>query len=123
MGSKRKLDKHEKGLRTLQKRVDKILSDVPQTFTADLINLTVCARYLEALMRQSRVKHYLSKYHPPTFAKLEEVLAKFNSAYIILTPRKMHGQNMQIRDKRQKVLERHSWQLARQRDKNLAMHK
>ena len=112
MGSKRKLDKYEKGLRTLQKRVDKILSDVPEAFTADLINLTVCARYLEKLVRQSRVRHYLSKYHPLTFAELEGVLAKFNSAYIVLTPRKKHGQDVQIRDRGRAVLERHTRQLA-----------
>jgi len=123
VGSKRKLDKYEKGLRTLRKRVDKILSDVPQTFPADLINLTVCARYLEKLVRQSRVRHYLSKYHPLTFAKLEEVLAKFNSAYIVLTPRNMHGTNVQIRDRRQAVFERHTSRVARQRGKNLAMHR
>ena len=43
----------------------------------DELNLTVCCRYSETLMKNPRIKRYLSKYHSNELHVLEVLLTDF----------------------------------------------
>lgn len=77
----------EKATRSLQAKTDEIFKNLPDTFTDDLLNLTVCCRYLQSLLRHDRVKRYVQKYHPETLARFGTLLSEFDSQFIILKPR------------------------------------
>lgn len=60
--------------RTLQSRMQNYLKEVPDTYCLDLINVTVCARYVESLLENPRVKRYIAKYHPEQLIEMEKLL-------------------------------------------------
>lgn len=64
----------QKWARTRKAKLARILRGVPQTFALDLLNLTVCWRYAESLLKNSHVKKYLMKYHPVELSELETLL-------------------------------------------------
>jgi hypothetical protein len=62
---------------TRKAKVARALREVPQTFTADLLTLTVCCRYAESLLKNPRVKKYVMKHYPEEVRDLETLLAGF----------------------------------------------
>lgn len=73
-------ERNRKAQRTRKARLERILESVPVTLCVDLLNLTVCCRYAESLLRNQRVKRYLAKHHPKELGDLETLLAKFERA-------------------------------------------
>lgn len=49
----------------------------PQNLCTDELNLTVCCRYAEMLMRNTRINKYLAKYHPEELRQLGDLLKEF----------------------------------------------
>lgn len=49
----------------------------PQNLCIDELNLTVCWRYAESLMRNVRINRYLSKYHPEELRQLQSLAEEF----------------------------------------------
>jgi hypothetical protein len=54
-----------------------LLADVPVSLPTDMLDLTVCCRYAESLLKNPRVKKYLIKHHPEKLHDLEALLGKF----------------------------------------------
>jgi hypothetical protein len=52
----------------------------PKTLCIDELNLTICCRYVERLLMNSRIKRYLLKYHLKELRRLEELLRDFRGA-------------------------------------------
>jgi len=44
----------------------------PRTLCVDQLNLTVCCRYAESLLKNSRINRYLAKYHPNAWRELQK---------------------------------------------------
>jgi hypothetical protein len=95
---RRSPDQFWKATQTLQAKTAEIIQGVPESLPTDLLHLTVCCRYLEALIGEPRVKRYISKYHPAILDKIEKLLAAFNSPYIVLERRKA-GRRQRLRKK------------------------
>lgn len=85
---------------TVEAKTAETLQRIPEGFAADLLHLTLCCRYIEALIHQPRVKRYVSKYHPATLTKLEALLSEFNSSFIVLRRRKKRSQPIKEAKKR-----------------------
>lgn len=49
----------------------------PQNICIDELNLTVCCRYAESLMRNARISRYLGKYHPQELRQLKNLVEEF----------------------------------------------
>lgn len=49
----------------------------PKTLCIDQLNLTVCCRYTESLVKNSRINRYLAKHHPSELRNLENLLSEF----------------------------------------------
>jgi hypothetical protein len=49
----------------------------PQNLCIDELNLTVCCRYAESLMRNTRINRFLGKYHPEELRRLKYLLDEF----------------------------------------------
>jgi hypothetical protein len=61
--------------RTLTARMRACVKEVPDTYCLDLINLTVCRRYLESLLANARIKRYIARYHPEQLIEMEKLLS------------------------------------------------
>jgi hypothetical protein len=70
-------ERNRKAQQTRKARLAKILESVPVTLCVDLLNLTICCRYAESLLKNPRVKKYLMKHHLAELSDLEMVLAEF----------------------------------------------
>lgn len=51
--------------------------DTPRTLCVEELNLTICCRYLEALLRNSRIKRYLLNNHSEELYQIEKLLDDF----------------------------------------------
>jgi hypothetical protein len=49
----------------------------PRNLCIDELNLTVCYRYAEMLMRNTRINRYLAKYHPEELRQLKSLVEEF----------------------------------------------
>lgn len=49
----------------------------PQNLCMDELNLTVCCRYAESLMRNTRINRYLGKYHTEELRELKTLVEEF----------------------------------------------
>jgi hypothetical protein len=49
----------------------------PESLCIDELNLTVCCRYAETLLKNAHIKRYLMKYHRRELLQLEAILADF----------------------------------------------
>jgi hypothetical protein len=63
-----------KWCRTRRVTLLRISGDPPKTLCMDELNLTVCCRYVESLLENSRISRYLSKHHPSELAKRQNLL-------------------------------------------------
>lgn len=60
--------------RTLRTRIQAYLNEVPDSYCLDLINVTVCARYVESLLANPRVKRYIARHHPEQLSEMEKLV-------------------------------------------------
>jgi len=64
--------------RTRRTKQARFLREVPQTLTADLLTLTVCCRYAESLLKNPRIRKYVTQHYPEEVRDLEMLLAELN---------------------------------------------
>jgi len=50
----------------------------PKNLCDDLLNLTLCCRYVEWLLKNPRLFRFLSKNHPSQLRRLQSLLAEFD---------------------------------------------
>lgn len=60
--------------RARKAHVAKILQSLSEALATDSINLTVCARYVEGLLKRARVYRFLQKFHASELQELEALL-------------------------------------------------
>jgi len=53
----------------------------PLNLCIDELNLTVCCRYAESLLRNTRINKYLGKYHPGELLQLKNLVEEFDCIY------------------------------------------
>jgi len=63
--------------RTRRANLLRLSGEPPQTLCIDQLNLTVCCRYAESLVANSRINRYLAKHHPSELRRLQNLLGKF----------------------------------------------
>jgi hypothetical protein len=68
---------HRKWRRTRTANLLRLSGELPKNLCVDELNLTVCCRYAESLMENSRINRYLAKYHPRDLRKLQTLLDEF----------------------------------------------
>lgn len=66
-----------KWYRTRRANLLRLSGDPPKNLCIDQLNLTICSRYAESLVGNSRVNRYLAKHHPIELSKLQELLGEF----------------------------------------------
>ena len=59
---------------TWKVKLAKIQQAPPRNVAANMLNLTICVRYWETLLRSPRVNRYLNKYHQDNLRKIQTVL-------------------------------------------------
>ena len=74
---KRDAEIWRKAWRTRNANLARIIREVPQTLTADLLTLTVCCRYAESLLKNPRIRKYVTQHYPKEVRGLEMLLAEF----------------------------------------------
>jgi hypothetical protein len=52
---------------------------LPSSLCPDQLNLTVSCRYADSLLKNSRIKRYLAKYHPSRLRELETIVVAFET--------------------------------------------
>lgn len=57
----------------------------PRTLCVDQLNLTVCCRYAESLLKNSRINRYLAKYHPNAWRELRMLVDEFETVSEVAT--------------------------------------
>jgi hypothetical protein len=55
----------------------RLSGEPPLNLCIDELSLTVCCRYAESLMRNTRITKYLSKYHPEELEQLQNLVEQF----------------------------------------------
>ncbi len=55
----------------------RLSGEPPQNLCVDELNLTVCCRYAQSLMRNARVNKYLGKYQPEELRQLKTLVVEF----------------------------------------------
>jgi hypothetical protein len=53
--------------------------ELPKALCVDQLNLTVCCRYADSLMKSARINRYLAKYHPKALRELQSIVDEFES--------------------------------------------
>jgi hypothetical protein len=71
---------HRQWHRTRREHLLQISGELPKNLCLDEITLTICCRYAESLLKNLRVKKYLTKEHPSVLQNLEQLLADFEHA-------------------------------------------
>ena len=70
-------ESNRKWHRTRLAHLLRLSGEPPQNLCIDELNLTVCCRYAESLMRNTRIKRYLAKYHPEELRQLNTLVEEF----------------------------------------------
>lgn len=68
--------------RTRLANLVRLSGEPPKNLCLDQLNLTVCCRYAETLLKNARIKRYLLKRHPKQLRKLEMLLAEFEREWL-----------------------------------------
>ena len=63
--------------RTRLERLQRFSGEPPKNLCFDELNLTICCRYAESLMRNARVYRYLGRYHPQELRQLKSLVEEF----------------------------------------------
>ena len=66
-----------KWIRTRRANLLRLSGEPPKTLCIDQLNLTVCCRYAESLVKNLRINRYLAKHHPSALRKMEKLLDEF----------------------------------------------
>jgi hypothetical protein len=66
-----------KWYRTRKANLLRLSGDPPTSLCVDQLNLTVCCRYAESLLKNSRIKRYLAKYHSGELRTLQNLSNEF----------------------------------------------
>jgi hypothetical protein len=67
----------QKWHRTRKANLLRVSGPPPTNLCADQLNLTVCCRYAEWLIKNRRIFRYLTKNHSAELRKLQNLLAEF----------------------------------------------
>lgn len=67
----------ERWYSTRNARLLALSGEVPKELCVDQLNLTVCCRYADSLLKNARINRYLTKYHAKAFRELEVLLDNF----------------------------------------------
>ena len=62
--------------RATQAQMENCLKSVPKTLCLDLIDLTVCYRYMESLLANPRIRRYLKKHHAQQLTEMENLVVE-----------------------------------------------
>jgi len=65
-----------KWIRTRRANLLRLSGEPPATLCIDELNLTVCCRYAESLIKNSRINRYLGKHHLRELRKLQNLLSE-----------------------------------------------
>jgi len=57
-----------------------------KTLCFNQLNVTICCRYIESLVKAPRIKRYLAKHHPAELGSLQSLLAEFEQTCQIVNP-------------------------------------
>ena len=63
--------------RTRKANLLRLSGEPPKDLCIDELNLTICCRYAETLLKNGRIRRYLLKHHPKELRQIEQVLADF----------------------------------------------
>ena len=66
-----------KWYRTRRANLLRLSGEPPKNLCIDQLNLTICCRYADSLVQNSRVNRYLAKHHPSELSKLQHLLGEF----------------------------------------------
>jgi len=55
----------------------RLSGEPPENLCIDELNLTICCRYAESLMRNTRINRYLCKYHAEELCQLKSLIEEF----------------------------------------------
>lgn len=66
-----------KWYRTRRANLMKLSGILPKNLCVDQLNLTVCSRYADSLLKKPRIKRYLAKYHGRDLHRLEMLVNEF----------------------------------------------
>jgi hypothetical protein len=70
--------------RTRKANLLHLSGEPPANLFINQLNLTVCCRYSESLVKSFRISRYLSKHHPSELRELRELLVEFER--LVTTP-------------------------------------
>lgn len=70
-------ESNRKWHRTRLANLLRLSGEPPKSPCIDELNLTVCCRYGELLMRNARINRYLSKYHSEELRQLKNLVEEF----------------------------------------------
>jgi hypothetical protein len=65
--------------RTRKAHLLALSGELPETLCLDQLNLTVCCRYADSLLLNSRINRYLAKHHPSRLRELEAIIVAFEN--------------------------------------------
>ncbi len=64
--------------RTRRANLLRLSGEPPKNLCIDQLNLTVCGRYAESLLKNARITRYLAKYHPGELRGLQTLVREFD---------------------------------------------
>ncbi len=73
----------------------RLSGEPPQNLCIDELNLTICCRYAESLMRNTRINRYMDKYHAEELRQLKNLVAEFER--ICENPRSITQATVQLK--------------------------
>jgi len=66
-----------KWYRTHSANLLRLSGPFPKNLRSDQVNLTICCRFVQGLLKNRRVLRYLSRYHSSELRQLQSVVAEF----------------------------------------------
>jgi hypothetical protein len=77
----------ERWYRARDARLLVLSGEPPKALCVDQLNLTVCCRYADSLIKSARINRYLAKYHSKALRELQMIVDEFES----MSELKTHG--------------------------------
>lgn len=65
--------------RTSDATIRAYLEQVPDSLCLDLLNVTICCRFVESWLANARVKRYIAKYHPHELDEIQNLQAEIEA--------------------------------------------
>jgi hypothetical protein len=70
-------ESHRKWVLNRRDKFVHLLATIPASLPREMLNLTVCCRYTQALLKNQRVNKYISKHHPEKLRAMCNLLDSF----------------------------------------------